>query len=366
FFEQAKIHGDYCEHNNPKYHAWHREYLHGFENSMRKIPGCEYVTLPYWDFSKPFPTRLTKSPFDKYKFPHRYGGKPEGYITERESPAHIDGVIEQLVLPYIGRAKAKKNWQAFHGRFDGALNNTIIQGHDNAHLNMGNTIRDSTIAAFDPMFWFFHCNWDRLWWEWQVETGAISRNGLLTTIRKYETNDPQKLTRSYLAFIDSSEDRYKSLDPFDATTIETVDLINNYDTIYEKIVPDDFFEEDIFVVSVSATESIRVESARVNIRVDGIDRTKIPGSFTVYLIRNNEVVDQRGFFQKNQPVKCHNCIENPLVYFDFDLPLEDISDATFSVQVEPADKSFIGKTIPIEMLGKPSISFSLPITDELE
>ena len=28
-------------------------------------------------------------------------------------------------------------------------------------------IGNADIAAFDPLFWFFHCNWDRLWWQWQ-------------------------------------------------------------------------------------------------------------------------------------------------------------------------------------------------------
>ncbi|MCI4669182.1 MAG: tyrosinase family protein [Bacteroidia bacterium] len=364
YFEQAKIHGEYCEHNNPKYHPWHREYLHGFENAMRKIPGCESVSLPYWDFAKPFPERLQAPLFSNYKFPHDYGGKKAGYKIERKSAKRINKVMEEQVLPYIRRAKAKKNWQAFHGRFDGSLNNTIIQGHDNAHLLMGNTIEDSTVAAFDPMFWFFHCNWDRLWWEWQVETSATSRNGLLSTITKYKSNNPNRLTRSYQAFIDSSEPQHKSLDPFKRTTVETVDLRKTYDTAYELIEPDEFFDEDIFTVAMSASEKVRVESAKAVVRVDGIDRTKIPGSFKIYLLRNDQVIDQRGFFQKNQPVKCHNCVENPLVYFDFELPLELISGATFSFEVEPSNKSFIGSRVPLEMLGEPVMNVNLLITDE--
>ncbi len=364
FFEQAKIHGDFCEHNNPKYHAWHREYLYGFENALRKIPGCESVTLPYWDFSKSFPARLQVAPFDTYKFPHDYGRKSAGYVTERETSARIDQVSEQMVLPFVKRAKAKKTWQAFHGRLDGAISDSIIQGHDNAHLNMGKTIEDSTIAAFDPMFWFFHCNWDRLWWEWQIEVGATTRNGLLSTITKYRPNDPTKETNSYLAFIDSSQAHYKTIGPFNRTTIETVDLLKTYDTDYETVEIDEFFEEDVFSVKMAAFEKVRIRSNKANIRVDGIDRTKVPGSFTIYLLKNNEVIDQRGFFQKNEPIKCHNCVENPIVFFDFELPINEVSDGTFSVEVEPSDKSFIGDRIPMEMLGKPSININLLLTDE--
>lgn len=56
----------YCQHHVPAYNPWHRAYLLSFENALRSVPGCEDVTLPYWDITKPFPELLKAAPFDKY------------------------------------------------------------------------------------------------------------------------------------------------------------------------------------------------------------------------------------------------------------------------------------------------------------
>lgn len=41
--------GGYCNHGNVLFPTWHRAYLLKVENALRSIPGCEAVTLPYWD-----------------------------------------------------------------------------------------------------------------------------------------------------------------------------------------------------------------------------------------------------------------------------------------------------------------------------
>jgi hypothetical protein len=41
--------GGYCNHGNVLFPTWHRVYLFKLEEAMRSIPGCETVTLPYWD-----------------------------------------------------------------------------------------------------------------------------------------------------------------------------------------------------------------------------------------------------------------------------------------------------------------------------
>ena len=41
--------GGYCWHDTILFPTWHRIYLFHFENALRSIPGCQDVTLPYWD-----------------------------------------------------------------------------------------------------------------------------------------------------------------------------------------------------------------------------------------------------------------------------------------------------------------------------
>ena len=41
--------GGYCQHGTVLFPTWHRAYLYRLENALRSIPGCETVTLPFWD-----------------------------------------------------------------------------------------------------------------------------------------------------------------------------------------------------------------------------------------------------------------------------------------------------------------------------
>lgn len=41
--------GGYCNHGNVLFPTWHRVYLLQLEDALRSIPGCDDVTLPYWD-----------------------------------------------------------------------------------------------------------------------------------------------------------------------------------------------------------------------------------------------------------------------------------------------------------------------------
>lgn len=41
--------GGYCHHGNVLFPIWHRFYVLRIEDALRSIPGCEHVTLPFWD-----------------------------------------------------------------------------------------------------------------------------------------------------------------------------------------------------------------------------------------------------------------------------------------------------------------------------
>jgi|GEM_PF-454253 len=41
--------GGYCQHGNVLFLTWHRVYLLKLEEALRSMPGCQDVTLPFWD-----------------------------------------------------------------------------------------------------------------------------------------------------------------------------------------------------------------------------------------------------------------------------------------------------------------------------
>lgn len=62
--------GGYCHHGNVLFPVWHRAYLYALEEALRSIPGCEEVTIPFWDECSPealengIPWALTNEKFE--------------------------------------------------------------------------------------------------------------------------------------------------------------------------------------------------------------------------------------------------------------------------------------------------------------
>jgi len=93
----------------------------------------------------------------------------------------------------------------------------------------------------------------------------------------------------------------------------------------------------------------------VNVRVRGINRLKIPGGFTVHLLKDDKPIASRFFFQPTEVEKCESCVKSATVHFDFELPLDAVKDGRLSVRVEPVDKSFVGDNFPPKMMGNPTV-----------
>ncbi len=344
----------YCQHHAPGYNPWHRAYLLSFENALRSVPGCEDVTLPYWDITTPFPDVLKSPPFDKYTLPQAVGPNfPAGTVTERHSyPTIQSNLIQYDVAADLNRALTKTDWEDFHGFWSNATANTIIAAHDGGHVSIGPTMADQNVAAFDPVFWFFHSNWDRLFWEWQQRMQATDLNGLLSTINQ----ETDKL--SYMIFTNSM---FESLAPFTinppkVNTLGIIDSANSLDVDYQD--PQKAAKMSFQVKTqraALASQKFVVNSDRVNVRVQGLNRLKIPGSFSVHLLKDGKVIASRAMFQPNEADKCENCVKNAIVHFDFELPLQAVSNGQLGIWVEPNDKSAFGDHFPHKMMGNPTV-----------
>ena len=219
------------------------------------------------------------------------------------------------------------------------------------------------VAAFDPIFWLFHNNWDRLFWEWQKANNATTQEGILSRISGDQA--------SHDAFSDPVAAQLSPFTDVD-TKLNAIDLINLHDWDIEyapSASSPEFHAETLAATTMNtnrsaktlhAAESFTVDQSMVHIRVEGINRIRIPGSFRVHLLKDGKVIATRPFFQPGNAKECENCVSNSIVHFDFKLPAKEVEGGKLGLEIELTDKND-GETVPIASLGTPSIEVRMPL-----
>lgn len=347
YFALAGIHGrprSFCLHHQDRFAPWHRVYLKIFEDQLRLIPGCENVTLPYWDLSTLLPEVLQQPPFDSYTLPQTVPGIPPGYKTERYSPEDImDNLNGQEVLDELDKSLQQSKWGA--SGVSGYLLYSI-QAHDGGHGSIGPTMSNPDVASYDPVFWFFHSNLDRLWLKWQQNVGATTFTAFLSTV----SQDHRMWWEAPM----------NALPPWSAPTADG--------TIAFEITYEDQAEEIALENRVGSIEALHAfaikRSTPVSVRVKDIDRSNIPGSFAVHLLADGEPIKKRFFFQPPSPKDCEGCRESPLVNITFDVDQEEILDRKLSVQIEVPSLADDDKRFPVSQAGSPTINARLLLEEE--
>jgi hypothetical protein len=318
-----------------------------FEDALRSVPGCESVTLPYWDIVARPPDFLFQPPFDSYTLPQAiHAAYPAGYVTRRRSADDIvANVADDSIAAIIDNAMQQPLW----GDFVSFTDLGIEAAHDAGHGACGGTMSVPDAAAFDPIFWFFHSNWERLWWAWQQKYSATT----LTMFRSTITGSTDFL-----------EAPFNDLLPFTETADQTIDL-HALGVSYAP--PAMVGPEAAVVVARPRSGSLRaldapnvVDAARASVRLKGIHRLAIPGTFTAVLQADGEEVGRRTFFQSTTPVACGNCREKPDIDLDFVVDVDRIQGRTLSAELRLAQPSpAYGHAVPLGAVGDPTVNVRL-------
>ena len=349
YFTQAGIHWlpgrlpgptFFCLHHENRYNPWHRQYLINFEDALRSVPGCADVTLPYWDITSPVPAFLYEPPFDRYVLPRGIGGGFDaGYVTSRYTPAKIAANVASYGIPgQIADALTRSVWSQF--------NSVIIRAHDNGHVSTGETMAQQDVAAFDPIFWFFHCNLDRLWWKWQQAVGGTTLDGFLSTVKG--STDWLKTPP------------FNSLPPFPQTAAQTIDL-SAYDVGYEHPAAEGLpaaLPEGAGSLPAAELTGLRA-TGTASVRVKGIDRLNIPGSFTVELQADGATVARQAFFQARNPRTCTACVKQGIVDIDLETGLDELREVPLQVVIRPEWPDALGRRFPLSSAGDPTVNIRL-------
>jgi tyrosinase len=189
-------------HRSPSFLPWHRELLRRFEADLKSIDAS--VDLPYWDWTTARTIGAAPWTPDLLGGPGRSGdlqvtSGPFAYASGRWTiNTSVDG------RPFLWREMATSGWtlptaadvanvQAV-SLYDSAPwdagSNTGMRNNSEGHrgVNLHNRVHPwvggamSTAAApNDPVFWFHHCQIDRLWSQWQARwprSGYLPRSGI--------------------------------------------------------------------------------------------------------------------------------------------------------------------------------------------
>ena len=345
----------HCKHHEDRYNPWHRAYLIAFEDAMRTVDGCEDVTLPYWDITKPPREFLFTAPFSNYTLPRAiHSLYPAGYTTSRFSASAIAANVQSENIPsIIEHAMSQPVW----GNFVSYTSNGIEAAHDSGHGACGVTLSSPDATAFDPLFWFFHSNWDRHWWEWQQIMKA-------TTLWKFRST----ITGS-TRFLDGPP--FNELKPFPQTADAVIDLAAvgiSYalptSRARDVTGPERTLVRESFG-SRRVGNGLRVQDRSLaSVRLKGINRLAIPGSFRAVLRANGEGIARRTFFQPTAPTECANCRKNSHINLDFTVGITSVIGRDLSVDIElvVADPD-IGSRMSLAAVGDPSLNIRLLLSD---
>lgn len=170
---------------------------------------------------------------------------------------------------------------------------------------------ENDTAALDPLFYFHHCNVDRMFWLWQKKHG---RTDFLEIIKDYpgtNSNDSQFPTPGYAP--NTPLDLDSPLNPFHKYTGEVYtsnDCINIETQLgytYSKGSLEEDAPEAANSLAAASERLLAAPPAKRVLRVTNINRAPIKGSFIVAVYHGEQLVGFKSVLSRWDPVACSNC-----------------------------------------------------------
>ncbi|MEM1418590.1 MAG: tyrosinase family protein [Myxococcota bacterium] len=162
-----------CPHHTPDFLTWHRAYILAFERALQDAMDDATFGLPYWDW-----TRGGELPEAFADATYRVSGEDQPnplYSTrilvgseDRWTSRGSNPPTHPWLVHAMDRATAAQQESSFEGSPFGAGFQAVVEsGHDAIHGWVSGDMGSVAFSAYDPLFWFHHCNVDRLWAVWQ-------------------------------------------------------------------------------------------------------------------------------------------------------------------------------------------------------
>ncbi|TPX74212.1 hypothetical protein CcCBS67573_g04508 [Chytriomyces confervae] len=225
----------YCKHADPLFPIWHRPYIALIENviidvavtviapkyttnNAEWVAAARRIRFPFWDYASdialkdPFPAIFTQQTVQIQVAPTGAAGSMRNPLVSFRLPANIYGQLQRsgmrnretyrsgfLSTHEVAQTRAQvrllfdetlEDWLAFSNtRLDGDDENNPRQFHSlegihnsiHGYLGKGTYMGNPASASFDPVFYFHHCNVDRLTALYQATNGGFPSASLAQT-----------------------------------------------------------------------------------------------------------------------------------------------------------------------------------------
>lgn len=117
--------------------------------------------------------------------------------------------------------------------------------------------------------------------------------------------------------------------------------------------------------SVPLDRTVAVDTRQVNVAVEGLDRTAIPGSFTLHLLKDGAPIASRFLCQPTEPKDAFETGgEDRFARFDFVLPIGAVAEGLLGVKIEPLEADIGGASSLSDATAGATLTVSLMLQSE--
>jgi len=213
------------------------------------------------------------------------------------------------------------------------------QGNFSPIADANGDMGENDTAGLDPIFYFHHCNIDRVFWLWQKRTGNTDELEIIPFYPGTNSSDSQGPTPGFPpnTILDINSPLYPFLKTNEAgkqvsyTSQDCINIEKQLDYTYSL----GSLEGDTQEIQLMAGASTK------KVLISGINRAEIKGSFVVSAFANidgeKHLIGYQSVLSRWNVKRCSNCLNHVEVKAAFDLHsfTEDrLTSATYHVEIK--------------------------------
>lgn len=331
-----------------------------------------------------------------------------GWLTDASSPSSSDTLADAPITAMTAPATSTagkfrrclsaptytlfSNTTSASAHQQGAAVVPLESPHNDVHLGVGGfdvgtseygfvsgangDMGENNTAGLDPIFFFHHCNVDRMFWLWQVKHGKTDGFDI-------DTTDPGARSNTLAAggqgpAVGQQDDETLTMDtalqPFRRGFVESgAAFLTSRDAInIETQLGFTYSDGSLAALARGEVQALEADAGHgMRLRVHGVDRATVSGSFVVRAFATidgqRHLVGRHSVLSRWNVAYCANCQSHLDVDLAFDLgrfTAAQIKRATFSAEIQHRDEAeSSGVELHLEVLGDDSTS--PPLTPDM-